>query len=146
MGDKDITVYLGLEESLRDMFEGQGREYEILKKNIGSDKNALVEEVYNYLLAPQEDELNPEGYTEKQKDMAEFIKENYEGKSNPFLTYESNAGGSSFMYFDDKLSSYPDAFHEGSSEGEEFGNLEEEILEEEVYLKAANQATGGKKK
>ena len=149
MGEGGITVHLGLEDILRDSYP---EEYQELKKNIGGDKTILVRDIYNYMMNPKKDDLNPE-YTENQKDLMRFIEKKYKEESSPRFKYRANTGGVRWMDFNDKLSNYPDAFHREESgdnaEYVEFGKLEEinpNLANEHVYLEAHQEIIGGKSK
>lgn len=142
MGNNEIIVQLGLEDMLK---ESYSENYQPLEKNIGSDKNILVRDLYNYMVNPERDELNSEGYTEDQKDLVDFIEKEYNEARHPQFKYKLNLGGMGYMQFNQKLSNYPDAFHTGGS-NVEFGNLEESSLEKErIYLEAHRETIGGKK-
>jgi hypothetical protein len=142
MGNNGIIVHLGLDDMLKESF---GEDHQELRKNIGTDKSILVRDVYDYMINPEKDELNPDGYTPEQVKTAHFIEREYgEVQHTPNFIYETNAGRPAFMHFNEKLSKYPDAFHLQNQGNVEFGNLEEQVTEEHVYLKATDQAMGGK--
>lgn len=142
MGKKGIIVHLGLEDELKDECE---EDYQELKKNIGIDKTGLVKDIYQYMMMPEKDELNPNGYTPAQIKTAKVVKKAYDKSDSRDLCfgYKTNTGARGTMYFSDKFSSHPDAFHEGKNTTE-FGNLEEKVGQEEVYLTAAVSDIGGK--
>lgn len=141
MGKNVIIVHLGLEDRLK---ESYSENYQELKKNLGEDKSILVQDVYSYMVNPEKDELNPEAYTEDQKDLVDVIKKKYNEIMHPQFKYEINSGGMGWMKFNEKLSKYPDAFHAKGS-NVEFGNLEEQVAEEHVYLQAHEEIIGGEK-
>lgn len=153
MTNDEIIVHLGLHEQDYIEFEEDNPniEYEELKKNIGEDKHILVEDLYRYMINSEKDDLNEKRYNENQGKLVEFIENMYQPgmTEEPYFNYKNGPGENdwSTMYFRDKLSKYPDAFHQGysSDNDEEFGSLDEEVLKEHVYLNARYQATGGEK-
>lgn len=143
MGNNGIIVHLGLEDVLREEFPKDCKE---LKKNIGIDKTSLVRDVYNYMMDPESDALNPQEYTSEQGELVNFIKKEYDSqRTSQKFKYRSNAGGMGYMNFDEKLSRYPDAFHTGGIDIE-YGNLEENTEKEHVYLEAHRELVGGRNK
>jgi hypothetical protein len=145
MESKAIVVHLGLEESLKGSLPGAVQE---VKKNIGKDKSGSVQDLYTYMMMAGSDELNPSAYTPEEMELAEFIKEKVydaqtQGSPRQFM-YKAVSGGRGYMEFSEKLSKYPDAFHPGNS-NVEFGNLEETVEQEHVYLEAHRQHIGGAK-
>ena len=144
MENQGIIVHLGAEDAIRDKCR---EEYQELEKNIGKDKTGLVKDIFDYMMMTREDELNPEGYTPAQINTAKIIRKAYDedGRGTSGFRYKTDTGGFAWMYFDKKLSSYLDAFHteDGSVE---FGNLEETIEQEHVYLIAETTPIGGRRK
>ncbi len=121
MKNKAIIIHLGLDEAFRAAFSGECSE--LVK--ILANKDILIRQVYNYLMDPSADKLNPKKYTESQREFVNFVKEHYEyilkyvPQSLSFI-YKTEDGTKGFMKFDKKLLQYQDAFHK-------FGNLEEHI-------------------
>ncbi len=140
MEKKPVVVHLSLDDPLKDLFKGECTE---LKKNLGPSRDALVKEVFNYLMNPTADENNPQEYTRPQRELADFVKGQYNVKHIPSIIYQNREGSLGYMRFDEPLSKYPDAFHPGDS-SREFGNLEEKATDENVFLSATPQDMGGK--
>lgn len=92
-------------------------------------------------------ELENKAYTESQKEMIDVVKSLYSHISNlneKAFHYRAVDNEIKFMYFDKKLSAYPDAFHTGNS-SQEFGEFSENSPEEKVYLEAFQHDNGGNK-
>lgn len=141
MGDQKVLVHLGLDEPFQDDFPGECRE---LVKNIGSKRDVMVRDVYNYLMNPSADELNPEEYTPVQRDLVTFVRKRYDEVSHtPNFMYQIRPNVDGFLQFNEKFSRHEDAFHDEESI-RKVGNLEERTVEKHVYLKATPQDMGGR--
>lgn len=148
MGDQKLLVHLGLDTPFQDDFSESGIECRELVKSIRGRRDVVVRDVYDCLMNPSADELNPKEYTPAQRALVAYVRERYDAVSHipgytPNFMYQIRPDITGFLQFDEKLSQHEDAFHEKEST-RKVGNLEERTVENHVYLMATPQDYGGR--
>jgi hypothetical protein len=153
MENKNAVVVLGLEDSVLNRYRADHSDYKELRKIW--DKGDLLESVVGDVCMSMvrdvdSDELNPVGYDENQRELANYIKDFYNDPQNredgifPPLLYKGSDGSVGYMEFDSDISDYKNAFISGSQEVSRVPGMSREVGMEELRLKVTKKKEGGR--